>query len=141
MVELYSDGSSTPGGGATGWAWVMVRDGKIAHSDHGGDPVGTNNTAELKAAIQGLKAVGRIFQTVRDGEEVVLVSDSRYVLSMARGIWSAATNLEQIQELRNLYNKYCTGTRWVRGHSGDPMNERCDRLAKKARHAQQVSPC
>lgn len=135
MLELYTDGSSSPGGGATGWAWVIVRDGKVAYADYGGAQTGTNNTAELTAAIEGLKAVGRIFQSLPDGSQVVLISDSRYVLNMARGKWSAAANLELIEQLQSLYKKYCTSTRWVRGHSGDPMNERCDRLAKKGRLA------
>lgn len=135
MIEIYTDGSSTPKGGPTGWAWVMVRDGKIIHADHGGTRTGTNNTAEVTAAIQGLKAVAKIFQTLTGREEVTLISDSRYVLRMATGQYSPSTNFELIDNLKALYKNYCTGTRWVRGHAGDPMNERCDRLAKKARLA------
>lgn len=136
MVEIFTDGSSSAHGKgtATGWAYIIVKDGQPRYSGHGGDPVGTNNTAELKAAIQGLTAVSRIYdELVVDGEEVVLVSDSRYVLGMASGQYSATTNLEQVGVLRALFARLCTSGRWVRGHAGNTWNERCDSLAGRGR--------
>ena len=86
---------------------------------------------ELQAAIEGLLALDRVFSKHwRAGEGVVLVSDSKYTLGSARGIYDAKTNLEQVAQLNSLYRHLCTETRHVRGHRGDPFNERCDKLAK-----------
>jgi ribonuclease HI len=133
-IEIYTDGSSSPKRGGTGWAWVLTVDGQVRYADYGGSREGTNNTAELTAAIEGLLALEKVFQDlVSVGDTVTLVSDSRYVLGMATGRHSPIKNLELIERLKGLYSRLCTDTRWVRGHSGDPFNERCDRLAKKGR--------
>lgn len=139
-VEIYTDGSSSPKRGDSGWAWIIAVDGVIRYSDHGGSREGTNNTAELMAAIQGLAALEKVFNAlVGPGSTVTLVSDSRYVLGMATGRHAPLVNLDLISRLRGLYDRLCTDARWVRGHSGNPYNERCDSLAKKGRDSARAS--
>lgn len=134
-VEIFTDGSSSPKRAATGWAWIIVVDDQIRYSNHGGEAGGTNNTAELMAAIEGLAALEKVYDIVADKSSVTLVSDSRYVLGMATGRYAATKNFELITRLKDLYSRLCTETRWVRGHSGNPFNERCDSLAKKGRNS------
>lgn len=137
IIEIYCDGSSSPKTkGATGWAYVIVKDAKPLHVDFGGAPGGTNNTAEMQAAIEGLTALEKVYDdVVGTGDSIVLVSDSRYTLGMASQRLAAAANLELVEKLRKLFSRLCTETRWVKGHNGDPFNEICDRLAKKGRDA------
>lgn len=97
-------------------------------ASYGGQNPATNNQMELKAAIEGLKAL----ESLRlSGDAIELVSDSRYVLGSANGSYNGDKNLELIQELRELVARVGVKVfRWVPGHQGDLLNERCDSLAK-----------
>lgn len=99
---------------------------------------GTNQIAELTAAIEGLTLVP-------PGAAVELVSDSQYVLkglSEWRAGWERkgyknskgeqVANLALWKRLFALADARKVSTRWVRGHNGDPYNERADALANQA---------
>ena len=127
MISIYADGSSDgTSNGAIGWGWVIVDDGLVVSGGYGGDKIGTNNIAELSGAIHGLE------DALKRGlvGTVELVSDSMYVLNLANKSYSATKNLELVQKLQDLTEKIGARTRWVRGHSGDVCNEKCDQLAK-----------
>jgi len=83
---------------------------------------------ELEAAIRGLNYV--VGHKLHVGEEVELVSDSQYVLGLASGLSYPKKNVSQAMELRALMKLTAASSRWIPGHSGDPVNEQCDRLAK-----------
>ena len=99
----------------------------------------TNNRMELLACIEDLKALKRRC-------EVVVYSDSKYVVSsMSKGWaerWRArgwklgsgqdVKNTDLWQQLVALCQQHDVEFRWVRGHSGNPDNERCDQLAMTA---------
>lgn len=130
MISIYSDGSS--GGnslGAIGWGFVIVKDGVTLSSGSGGNKIGTNNISELTASIEGMKA----FKELELSDEVELVSDSQYVLGLANGNFKPTKNLELAKEIRGLAVELNVKTRWVKGHSGDEFNEKCDELAKAAK--------
>jgi len=136
----YTDGACAPSNpGPAGWGAVLLPPGGGAASDHYGfiGP-GTNQIAELTAAIEGLSRVPV-------GAAVELVSDSQYVLkgiSEWRGGWERkgwrnskgepVANLGLWKRLFALADERCVSTRWVRGHNGDAHNERADALANKA---------
>ena len=133
MIRVWCDGSSNgKTGGAVGWGWVIEKDGEPLHAGYGGAESGTNNTAEIQAAIEGLRALSKVI-LFHPLEEVALVSDSRYCLGMASGRLSAVKNLELVAELQGLYKSLCNETQWVKGHAGNKMNERCDSLAHKGK--------
>lgn len=158
MIEVHSDGSSsgykncvleTVEGvptylGPGGWAYVLVRDGKIIGADSGGGPRETNNTMELMGAIRGLEAARGIWTRY---EEIWTVADSQYVLGTVTGKYSPSKNLELTSRLRTLGKEMGVLARWVKGHqlTKDMMkdwtlvakdvllNFRCDQLAHDAK--------
>jgi ribonuclease HI len=136
----YTDGACAPSNpGPSGWGAVLVAPDGSTESDHFGfiGP-GTNQIAELTAAIEGLSLVPA-------GDAVELVSDSQYVLkgiSEWRAGWERkgwrnakgepVANLALWKQLFALADARKVKTRWVRGHNGDPYNERADALANQA---------
>lgn len=141
-VLVYTDGSTIDNPGPGGYG-VVLRYGGNRRELSGGYRRTTNNRMELLACIEGLSALKRRCS-------VVLFSDSKYVVDgMTKGWaerWQARRwKLSNDQDVKNadLWRKLieiCHGHdvefRWVRGHSGNPDNERCDRLAMAAAQGQ-----
>lgn len=135
---IYSDGASKGNPGPAGWGAVVQGDGAVRLAEGGflGDQ--TNQVAELMAALEGLRRVP-------ERAEVLLVSDSQYVVTglsqwrkgWERNGWLTADkqpvkNVEIWKALAREADCRRVTTRWVRGHSGDELNERCDQLANEA---------
>lgn len=134
---VYCDGAAAPTnpGPSSYGAILLGPNGVLELSEYLGR--GTNQTAELTAAIRGLAATP-------DAAEVTLVSDSQYVLKgltewrqgwEARG-WKNSqkkpvANKELWVELFKQYDKRKVTCHWVRGHTGVTYNERADFLATK----------
>jgi ribonuclease HI len=132
LISIYCDGSSVGNSkGATGWGWVITDWEDIICAGSEGSPEGTNNTAELQAAIHGLRAV--IDRNLHKNNDVEVVSDSTYALGLANGTYEPSTHFELVRRLRLLYQQATATTRWVRGHSGDAFNDKADELAKAGR--------
>lgn len=142
MLTIYSDGSSSGKSNAPGgYGWVIVREREILLAGFGGESKTTNNLMELRGAYEGMEAAIR--RNLRQpGEEVVLCSDSEYVLGFAKGVMVARLNVEETARVRRSAVALEATTRWVRGHSLKQgmkwedaeidvlMNHRCDSLAK-----------
>jgi ribonuclease HI len=137
-VQIYTDGACKGNPGPGGWgAWL--KSGATEKELFGGELNTTNNRMELKAVIEGLRALKRPCK-------VVLYLDSQYVRMgitewvrgwKAKG-WRTSTkqpvkNVELWQELDKLVAEggHQIEWRWVKGHSGDAGNERADMLANK----------
>jgi ribonuclease HI len=136
----YTDGACAPSNpGPAGWGAVLIApDGQTRSEHYGFIGPGTNQIAELTAAIEGLRLVPI-------GARVELVSDSQYVL---KGLteWRAGwerkgyrnskgepvANLGLWKRLYAEADQRKVSTRWVRGHAGDEHNERADALANTA---------
>lgn len=142
-IEVYSDGSATSKGKPGGYGWVMVMDGDKHSEGSGHMDSASNNDAELEAAIQGLAAAYKFIMASRIANavtsqvdfEVTLISDSQLILGWADGGYKCKQPDKQTgyQKLRGLVARMDAKTKWVRGHSGDTYNERCDQLANEAR--------
>ncbi len=135
-IEIYSDGSGNTFNSDGGYGAVIVVDGVMIKELSGYLTKATNNVAELTAAIQGLKYADAYIQAVKLKDyEVTLISDSQLTLGYANGKYLCkALHLGKLNiEIKGLYNKLNANTRWVKGHSGDKYNERCDVLAGDAR--------
>lgn len=137
-VTIYTDGGADPNPGIGGWA-ALLRYGSHEKVLTGNDPHTTNNRMELTAAVKALEALTRPC-------EIEFHTDSEY---LRRGItqwiddwrqkgWRTAggkpvSNADLWQKLDPLTQKHQIEWHWVRGHSGNPLNERVDALARQAR--------
>lgn len=140
LIEVYSDGSATTADLPGGYGFVICVEGVKVAEGSGHIPKATNNVAELTAAISGLEYIATHdisgVDAVNNGPpRIVLISDSQLVLHFADGTWRCKKPhlLPYYLKLRKLYGQLNAETRWVRGHTGDTQNERCDELAKAAR--------
>ena len=133
-VEMFADGACKGNPGPGGWG-VVLRFGAHVKELHGGAPATTNNRMELTAVIQGLSALNRRCT-------VKLYTDSQYVQKgittwlpdwKKRG-WRTADkkpvkNVDLWQQLDALAAQHDIEWIWVKGHAGNPGNERADELA------------
>lgn len=145
LVELYTDGACSGNPGPGGWAYILKHpaSGKEREAS-GGEPQTTNNRMELRAVIEGLRAL-------KSPSRVEVYSDSQYVLnglsewleSWKKRGWKTADkkpvkNEDLWRDLDGLKALHTLSFHWVRGHSEHPENERCDRMAVEARDRQMV---
>ncbi|MFM2052886.1 MAG: hypothetical protein RL456_923 [Pseudomonadota bacterium] len=135
-VVIYTDGACKGNPGPGGWgAWLVSGD----HQKElwGGEPETTNNRMEMTAVIEALASLKRTC-------EVTLYTDSEYVKNgittwihgwKARGWKTAAKqpvkNVELWQRMDALAQLHKVEWRWVKGHAGDPGNEKADELANR----------
>ena len=135
-VEMWTDGACKGNPGIGGWgAWLK----SAGHEKElfGGELETTNNRMELTAVIEGLAALKRPC-------EIVLHVDSTYVMNgitkwihgWKRNNWRTAAkkpvkNVELWQQLEQEVARHSIDWRWVKGHSGDPGNEKADELANR----------
>ncbi len=127
MIEIYTDGGCIGNPGPGGWGAVVVRDGERLELS-GGDPKTTNNRMEIMAVIRGLE------QTAA-GDEVLVVSDSQYVVNTMTKGWQRKINNDLWDALDRLVGERRVKWQWVRGHNGHPLNEIADKLANTAARA------
>ena len=134
-VEVHTDGACLGNPGPGGWA-ALLRYGQHERELVGGEAATTNNRMELMAAIAGL-------ETLSEACDVTLYTDSQYVRqgitewmpSWVRRGWKTAggdpvKNRELWERLHAAAQRHVIQWKWVKGHSGDPDNERVDTLAR-----------
>ncbi|MDQ1414198.1 MAG: ribonuclease [Acidimicrobiaceae bacterium] len=137
-TTVYTDGACLGNPGPGGWAWAVPGG---AHAS-GAEPATTNNRMELTAALEAARALPG---------PLVVVSDSTYVVHCFRDRWYEAwerkgwrrkgepiVNADLWKPLVDLVRSRHgeVSFEWVRGHSGDPMNDVVDRLAVEAAQTQ-----
>ncbi len=136
-VTIYTDGGCKGNPGPGGWGVVLLA-GRHRRELSGAEPHTTNNRMELRAAIEGLRALNRRCQ-------VTLVTDSEYVKNgittwingWQRNGWKTkdkqpVKNAELWQELLAQTARHEMQWRWTKGHANDAENNRCDALANEA---------
>ena len=140
QVTIHTDGACIGNPGPGGYGVVLMY-GEHRRELNGGYRRTTNNRMELMGPIVGL---GLLNQSCR----VTLHSDSQYVVEGIEKGWAKrwrrngwmrnkrdrVVNPELWGKLLDLCEKHEVEFRWVRGHAGDPENERCDQLAFEAAH-------
>lgn len=144
-IEVFTDGSATTANKPGGYGWVLIVDDKF-HSEGSGKVENvTNNDMELQGAIEGLKAAFELVSPSIDifsldvreiiPPKVMLCSDSQLVLGWASGEYrfKQEDKMEKYVLLKKLMMRLLAETKWIKGHSGNVWNERCDKLANKAR--------
>lgn len=145
MVEpyriLYTDGGAKPNPGPGGWGVVIVdpATSRIAKELSGAEAGTTNNRMELTAAIRGLEsfATPKRIQVVTDSSYVRL-GITRWLRGWVRNHWRRPTgepvlNADLWRRLDELNRRHQVSWQWIKGHAGQPHNERADELATLAR--------
>jgi ribonuclease HI len=135
-VSMYTDGACKGNPGPGGWG-VLLRWGDHERELFGGEALTTNNRMELKAVIEGLKALKRVAPVaIYTDSQYVRLGITEWVGQWKRRGWKTADrkpvkNVELWMELDALASRQPIRWHWVRGHAGHPENERADRLANR----------
>jgi len=141
VLTVYTDGGCIGNPGKGAWAY-LVDDGAGRVEDTDGDPLTTNNKMELQAVIEALTAISKKADWA--GRPIRIHTDSQYVRNgitawiktwSANG-WKTASkepvkNKELWVELQKWDQALKPEWKWVKGHAGNPNNERCDQLVRR----------
>ncbi len=137
-ITIYTDGACLKNPGPGGYGAVLIHGDRIKEISKG-FPDTTNNRMELLGVISAL-------ETLRYPCEVVVFTDSQYIAKAINQGWlnkwqqngwktsnrSDVKNKDLWQEMIRLIKEHSVVFKWVKGHSGDHYNERCDVLARDA---------
>ena len=134
-IKVYTDGACKGNPGPGGWG-VYIQSNVDEKELYGGSPETTNNQMEMQAALEALKHL-------KDEDEIIeLYTDSNYlrqgitewIHKWKKNNWKTAAkkpvaNRDLWLEISDLNEKMTVEWNWVKGHAGDPGNERADELA------------
>jgi ribonuclease HI len=138
QVEMYTDGACLGNPGRGGYGTILVFEMDCIELS-GGYRHTTNNRMELLACIMGLEALDHKYA-------VTVISDSKYLVDCVSKGWvmtwrqnnwkrksgGRAENVDLWERFLALMEKHQVQLVWVKGHNGQPENERCDQLATNA---------
>ncbi len=134
LIYVYTDGAAKGNPGPGGYG-VVMKSGPHYRELSEGFRLTTNNRMELLAVIKGLEAIKT------KGSEVMVVSDSKYVVEAVEKGWlwnwikigfKNKKNKDLWIRFVNIYRQHKVRFQWIKGHNGHPENERCDQLAVAA---------
>ena len=138
LITIHTDGACSGNPGPGGWGAILQWNGHRKELS-GAEPDTTNNRMELMAAIRALQAIKG------SGKPIRLVTDSTYVKDgltkwihgWKKNGWKTAAkkpvkNADLWMELETAAARHDVRWEWVKGHSGDPENDRADELARLA---------
>ena len=141
-VNIYTDGSSIGNPGPGGYGLIMEWVGKNLIKEFSkGFIETTNNRMELLAVIIGLELLKK------DGFDVVVFSDSKYVVDAVKKKWLFEWKKNNFKKKKNVdlwkrflivYKKHNVKFEWIKGHNNHPQNERCDFLAVEAANSNKL---
>jgi len=134
QIIIHTDGAAQGNPGKGGYG-VVLQSGKHYKELSQGFKYTTNNRMELLAVIVALEAI-------KDGgANVLVVSDSKYVVDAVEKKWLFGWEKKNFAKKKNpdlwrrflpVYRKHKVVLKWIKGHAGHPLNERCDELAVQA---------
>jgi ribonuclease HI len=138
MLTIYTDGACSGNPGPGGWGAVM-QSGERVKEICGGDPDTTNNRMEMTAAIKAIEAIKPSYSgpiTVFTDSTYVLKGITEWIHGWKKRGWKTSQkkpvlNADLWRELDALNAARDIEWRWVKGHAGDPGNERADALANQ----------
>ena len=130
-VTVYTDGASLSNPGPAGLGVVILLPGGETKELSESLGKATNNVAELTAIKRALEEVPPTTQ------HITLHTDSRYAIGVLEGSMKARANRELISATQALMRRFELHFVWVKGHAGNPLNERADELASAAAKIQQ----
>lgn len=144
-IAVYTDGACSGNPGPGGWGTILLYQ-NTEKTLSGYEPNTTNNRMELTAVIQGLSALKT------DTLPVTVYTDSKYIVDAINQHWldnwqvkgwvnatkKPVANRDLWEQIINLNQKYKPTYVWVKGHSTNEYNNRCDAMAVQAIHDHQL---
>ena len=136
-MEIYTDGACSGNPGPGGWGAVLDYGGREKELFGGEAGKTTNNRMELMAAIRALESLTRAANVHLYTDSIYLRNGiTKWLPSWKRNGWQTAArqpvkNADLWQRLEAAVKRHDVDWRWVRGHAGDPGNERADALANR----------
>ena len=136
IIEIWADGGCRGNPGPGGWG-VLLRAGEHEKELWGGEPATTNNRMELTAVIRALEAMKRpVRARIHTDSQYVQKGISEWIHGWKRNGWKTSDkkpvkNADLWQLLDGLAARHHLEWLWVKGHAGDPGNERADSLANR----------
>ncbi len=130
-IVLYTDGAAKGNPGKGGYGVVLLS-GNYRKEISAGYRLTTNNRMELLGVIIGLEALKK------EGSGVIVYSDSKYVVDAVEKNWVFSWEKKRFSKKKNVdlwirfltaYRKHKVRFIWIKGHSDNKENERCDQLA------------
>ena len=116
---LWTDGSCViPRGG---WAFILRTGNQTILEGSGRNPKTTVNRMEMTAALEGLRKLS-------PGSKVLVISDSQILIRCASKEWKRKKNLDIWSQIDEVAQQMRVTFKWIRGHTGNEFNERCDYL-------------
>ena len=144
QIKIYTDGACVGNPGPGGWAAIVLLESQKKEL-FGGEKLTTNNRMELTAAIKGLEYCNSQEGTQLSLNEIKIYTDSIYlkegitiwINKWEKNNWKTSDkknvkNVDLWKKLKELVKTKQIEWCWVKGHSGDSMNELADKLAKQA---------
>ena len=131
MIYIFTDGSARGNPGPGGYGAILVS-GPHRKELSQGFRMTTNNRMELMSVVAALEALKKT------GEEVIVYSDSKYVVDSVEKGWlmnwvkndfKGKKNADIWKRFLKVYQLHRVKFRWIKGHSNHPENERCDEMA------------
>jgi ribonuclease HI len=135
-VTVYTDGACRGNPGPGGWGALLIS-GSNERELWGGERATTNNRMELLAAIRALEALKQPCRVELHTDSVYVKSGiTSWLANWKKRGWktssnTAVKNRDLWEQLEQLAGQHEIDWRWVRGHAGDPGNERADQLANR----------
>ena len=143
-IKIYTDGACIGNPGPGGWASIIFLENEKKEL-FGGEKLTTNNRMELTAAIKALEYCEIQEKKQPSLKHIKIFTDSNYlkegitvwINNWEKNNWKTADkknvkNIDLWKKLKELTKSIQIEWNWIKGHSGNPMNELADRLAKKA---------
>lgn len=144
QLVIYTDGACKGNPGPGGWGWAVSPEGEPNGS--GGDPATTNQRMEIYAALDALRTYSTLATDDGAPMPITIVSDSTYVVNCFTDRWwvkwqkngwknskkEPVANDDLWRPLIELVQAGDVTFQWVKGHSGDRMNDLVDALAVAA---------
>ena len=144
QIKIYTDGACIGNPGPGGWAAIILQE-KEKKELFGGEKLTTNNRMELTAAIKALEYCDAQEGKQPSLKQIRIYTDSTYVKegitvwinNWEKNNWKTADkknvkNVDLWKKLKDLVKSKQIEWCWIKGHSGNPMNDLADKLAKEA---------
>ena len=143
-IKIYTDGACVGNPGPGGWAAIIISNNKKKEL-FGGEKLTTNNRMELTATIKALEYFSLPKEKKIPLKIIKIYTDSTYVKegitvwinNWEKNNWKTfdkknVKNIDLWKKLKELTKSIQVEWCWIKGHSGDEMNDLADKLAKKA---------